>query len=81
MKKKLSLPKITGDDYFTCSRCKIDSLSDDEMCPCPRGGCEAAITGTIITTTILQKQLTKSQEEWNKKNYRVVSKDLNLVTT
>lgn len=59
-------------DYYTCSRCKIDSLTKGSMCPCPRGGCEAAITGTVITEikVTIDTNLTEEQIKWNKKNYR-----------
>jgi hypothetical protein len=54
------------DDYYECPRCKIDSLTESRMCPCPRGGCEAIITGTITTTKTLNKTLSPEQIEWNK---------------
>lgn len=62
--------KIKKDDYYTCSRCKINSLSKSQMCPCPRGSCEAKIAGTITITTTLDKTLTPEQIKWNKENYR-----------
>lgn len=39
-------------DYWTCDRCEINSLGE-QMCPCPRGSCEAEVTGKVITTTTL----------------------------
>lgn len=66
-------PKVKTKDYYTCERCEIDSLGK-EMCPCPRGGCEAAITGTLTTTTDVVRNLTLDQIQWNKDNYRSVSK-------
>lgn len=60
------------EDYYTCSRCKINSNTEDRMCPCPRGGCEAKISGTLYTTTIveLDKTLSSEQKKWNKENHR-----------
>ena len=57
--------KKKEDDYYICKRCKISSL-DTQMCPCPRGGCEALISGTIITTEVFDPVLTEDQKEWNK---------------
>jgi len=37
-------------DLWECPRCKNSSLDEDECCPCPRGSCEAEITGLVITT-------------------------------
>jgi hypothetical protein len=54
------------DDYYECPRCEINSLTESRMCPCPRGGCEAVITGTITTTKTLNKTLSPEQIEWNK---------------
>jgi hypothetical protein len=68
-----NFPIVKTEDYYTCDRCKIDSLGK-AMCPCPRGGCEAAITGTLTTTTEIVRSLTDEQKKWNKKNLRVVSK-------
>lgn len=66
------MKKTKKTDYYTCSRCEIHSGTKGQMCPCPRGGCEAKISGTIIVTTeiTLNKKLTKAQKDWNKKNYR-----------
>jgi len=44
------------DDYYACTRCDINSLTKDRMCPCPRGGCEAKLVGSIDTITILNQQ-------------------------
>lgn len=62
--------KVKKDDYYTCSKCEIISLSKTQMCPCPRGSCEAKIAGTVITTITIDKTLTKEQKQWNKENYR-----------
>lgn len=37
-------------NYYQCKRCNIDSENEERMCPCPRGGCEATQTGTVILT-------------------------------
>lgn len=58
--------KIVKDDYYTCGRCEINSLTEDRLCPCPRGGCEAIIAGTLTITTTLDTTLTVEQIEWNK---------------
>lgn len=60
-------------DYYECPRCELNSEDKEgNMCPCPRGGCEAKIIGTITKTTIteLNKELTPEQIQWNKENYR-----------
>jgi hypothetical protein len=62
--------KRVTQDYYTCGRCKIDSNPTKEMCPCPRGGCEAKIAGTETTITYLSETLSKEQIDWNKKNHR-----------
>lgn len=43
-----------------------------EMCPCPRGGCEAVIKGTVIIVTAMKidRKLTPEQRKWNKENHR-----------
>ena len=51
-------PKIIKEEthYFECDRCEINSLSQDRMCPCPRGSCEAELRGVIekvITVKLL----------------------------
>jgi len=60
-------------DYYTCSRCENNTLEPNgTMIPCPRGGCEAKISGTIntVVTTTIDKNLTPAQLKWNKQNYR-----------
>ena len=37
-------------NYYKCERCKIDSDTEDRICPCPRGGCEAYLYGKKIIT-------------------------------
>lgn len=43
-------------NYWECKRCKINSLTIDSRCPCPRGGCEAKIVGKTITTTEIKME-------------------------
>jgi len=38
-------------DYWECKRCRINSKTKDRMCPCPRGSCEAEVTGREVITT------------------------------
>jgi len=63
--------KIKTKDYYYCPRCEQDSLGDS-MTPCPRGGCEARIEGTVtITKSItIDRTISPEQEQWNKENYR-----------
>ena len=56
--------KIKEEDYYECKSCKINSLSK-RWCPCPRGGCDALIVGTIRTTKELITTLTQEQIDWN----------------
>lgn len=52
-KKLKETTKTKVKDLWVCERCNINSTSKDRMIPCPRGGCEAEVGGTIeITTTI-----------------------------
>ena len=64
--------KIKTTDFYTCARCEITSDTKRSMCPCPRGSCEAKISGTKTKTTItvIDKKLTEEQKQWNKENYR-----------
>ena len=62
--------KKTTEDYYKCERCQIDSLTEGRMCPCPRGGCDAALKGPVTTFVVLDETLTKEQIQWNKDNYR-----------
>lgn len=39
---------------FWCPRCKHDSLGN-QMCPCPRGSCEAVTAGIITIVTTITK--------------------------
>lgn len=57
VEKNSGLPKaIKGEnDYWECERCQINTLTKDRMIPCPRGGCEAEVTGEIVTTVVLTK--------------------------
>ena len=42
-------------DYWTCDRCKIDSETKGRMVPCPRGSCDAEITGEVTITKEIVK--------------------------
>lgn len=59
---------IKEEDFYKCKRCKISSDTKYGMCPCPRGGCEAKITGTKTITTIItfNRILSATQKIWNK---------------
>ena len=74
MKKKYQKQKRiitqTEEDYYTCKRCEIDSLENSRMCPCPRGGCEAKISGTVIKTVELDTKISLEQDKRNQENYR-----------
>ncbi len=62
------MSKITKSDYYTCSRCENNTLKKKgTMIPCPRGGCEAIIAGTIIKETkiTIDTNLSKDQKDWN----------------
>lgn len=43
-------------DYFECERCKNNTLTKNETCPCPRGSCEAICTGQVVETVIVIKK-------------------------
>jgi len=62
--------KETKSDYYTCGKCKIDSLTKGRMCPCPRGSCVAKISGSVIRTRKIDLTVTPEQAQWNKENYR-----------
>ena len=49
MAKTKPSTKTKKEDLYYCNRCKIDSTGK-QMCPCPRGSCEAEIIGKVITT-------------------------------
>lgn len=57
--------KIKQTDYYECKSCKINSTTKGRMCPCPRGGCDARITGTLIITKELDTNLSQEQIKWN----------------
>lgn len=42
--------EVKEEEYWACERCKIDTLTPDSLCPCPRGSCEAECFGTVKTT-------------------------------
>lgn len=65
--------KIKIIDFYTCERCKNNTLnSKGTMIPCPRGSCEARISGTITKTitTEINRELTDEQIKWNEENGR-----------
>lgn len=43
-------------DFWECDRCEADKSTDKanslnkKYCPCPRGSCDAIVTGKVITT-------------------------------
>jgi hypothetical protein len=61
---------VKQEDYYICERCDITSLKEGKMCPCPRGSCEAKISGTVTTRITLDRNTTPEQERWNRENYR-----------
>lgn len=66
MAKKIFKTKtIKEEDYYSCNSCNITSQTKNRMCPCPRGGCEAKIVGTIITIKKLITELSEEQIKWN----------------
>ena len=65
------------EDYWECKSCNINSLTKNRIIPCPRGGCEAEVKGTLTTVVTLEKIKEKSfasraikmaQEEVRKQN-------------
>lgn len=54
--------KITIADYFECTRCNINSLGK-QMCPCPRGSCEAEKMGIVATSVEVILSLDKKKAE------------------
>lgn len=40
------------EEYFECKRCNISSETQGRLCPCPRGSCEAMLTGEVVTTIV-----------------------------
>lgn len=64
--------KVKKKDFWSCESCKITSKTKGRMIPCPRGGCEAEITGEITVTTeivMFPKEKPKSfVEEWEEKH-------------
>jgi hypothetical protein len=64
------LIKRKEEDYYTCSRCEVHSMTKGRVCPCPRGSCEAKISGTVITEKYIETELTAEQTRFNKENYR-----------
>jgi hypothetical protein len=58
---------VKKEDFYSCRRCNITSETKGRICPCPRGGCEAKITGTLLTTKTLITELSDEQIKWNSK--------------
>lgn len=44
--KDKTIKLVTQNDLYYCKDCDIDNMGN-RMCPCPRGGCEAKIIGTV----------------------------------
>lgn len=42
---------VSNNEWFSCKSCKISSSTKGRLIPCPRGGCEAEITHTVVTIT------------------------------
>ena len=63
--------QVKKKDYWSCSRCEINSETNGRMCPCPRGSCEAEIIGAIVTTKEIilktKKELKSEKAEADKK--------------
>jgi hypothetical protein len=51
MKIKTTNTKVQKEDLYACPRCKITS-EGTQMCPCPRGSCEAEVVAKKIVTTV-----------------------------
>jgi hypothetical protein len=62
-------PIVEEADFYYCPRCKENSINSENV-PCPRGSCEARIDGTIVTTIVVNPELSEEQKQWNKENYR-----------
>ena len=64
--------KTKNQDFYECDRCEADNSTEKAnslnkvWCPCPRGSCEARITGTVKTIITVDKTLTAKQIKWNK---------------
>jgi hypothetical protein len=59
------MKKIETLDYYECKRCKITSKTKDQLCPCPRGGCEAKIVGKVIKTEeLILNDITQCNVMW-----------------
>jgi hypothetical protein len=56
------LKRVRKKSYIECGRCKINNLGK-QMCPCPRGGCEAEIVGEIKTIRIITKFNQKTHDK------------------
>lgn len=63
--KKLKALSLNGSkqDLYHCSRCSISTFTKDRMCPCPRGGCDAEVVGTIIKESSRTIKLNKKGEK------------------
>ena len=62
MEKRLIKNDVKFETYWECGRCKITSETEDRLCPCPRGSCEAeAIGEKTIETEILRYEPKKCE--------------------
>jgi|AntRauMFilla1563_2_1112583.scaffolds.fasta_scaffold79053_2 hypothetical protein len=63
----------TVEEYWSCSRCEIDSMTEGRMVPCPRGSCDALHMGDLI----IKKTINFNKTDWF---YRIDSetKKINL---
>ena len=57
---------VKAKDFWECDRCEADNSTDKanslnkKYCPCPRGSCDAIITGTVVTTVeIIKNKISK----------------------
>lgn len=61
---------IKAEEFYYCPRCKagttcvINGEKDyGQMCPCPRGSCEAVWAGEIVVTVNLREALKPKHKE------------------
>jgi hypothetical protein len=57
MKAPKSVTTTKQTDFWECSQCGITSSTSGRMIPCPRGSCEAKVTGqmiTVVTKTLIR---------------------------
>ena len=64
-------------DYYVCDRCEINTETEDRMCPCPRGSCDAVRVGEVIKTkTIVLDADRKNNDKDNSIGQIIASKNL-----